>query len=1137
MRTICLATALLLLWCSSLDARAELPALSKPSAQESPKPDVADTTAAEKSGIDELKAEIESWQQKAAAFREAQVSAPKRLAEVNAALHRIRSEKGEIPDSSWSLEQLVLELALAEQELAVLQVQQSELDAEPERRTERRKTLPKLIADARAKLRELDSAQAAEPRDAESQELSELRKQRLESEIGAYESELNSLEARNTLLARRRDHAAKLTEEKRKYINLLRIRLKTAKRDQVLVDTERARQLLEETATLPPKARQVVRELAERNLALTDLFTGDEALVEKISTIDERLARARTQVSAVQTELTRLKAKVDASGLADSVGAMLRRERANAPDVGMYRRFIKMRADKIGEAELQQLRLAEQRDQLSDVESRVREAMAEMDDNLSADERLRVETLLRELLANQLKYMDALIADHDEYFQKLVEFDAEQRELIEHSEQLIDFINERVLWVPSGSPIDSKLPSDLSASFRWLTDGRYWKQLGRAARYVFVNRTGFCLLLLVALVALIAVRRRLEKKREDFATMAADKKCISFAPTAKALLLSLLIGAGLPFVFYYIALLVGQSLEATQFSRCISRGARSAALLFASLAILRELLRDRGVATAHLGWSVDGCGRLSHHLLWLSILVTPAAFLVYAFEAKADDQMRESLARVAFIISMIGTGLFGHLVLREGGGFWEILRSRSNSKTNRSVMRVLYLSSIAIPLALAMASAIGFYWTALQLSLRVYLTYGLLFALFVCSDLLRRWIVIARRNLAAARSAEVGPPSAEAGPRSAEVGQSRETSGEQTSVPQEPETGAESAGEALDLATISLQTERLTSSALTLAGLIGLGAIWAQLLPAAGILRKVELWQVRKQIEPGPGVLANAEAALDTQWVAITLADLAVALLIIIIGLILLRNLPGLLEVTLFRRLQAGERYAFATILKYAIAITGVTLALGAIGITWESIQWLVAAIGLGLGFGLQEIFANFISGLLILLERPIRVGDTVTVGDISGNVTRIHIRATWITTFDRKELVVPNKEFVTSKLVNWSLSDPTLRLRIPVGIAYGSDIGRAESVLSEVAANHPLVLQEPPPRVLFLEFGDSSLGFELQVYVGDPEHRLGVCHDLHKAIDKAFREANIEIAFPQREVRLKGLTTLSSESEATKKT
>jgi potassium efflux system protein len=228
----------------------------------------------------------------------------------------------------------------------------------------------------------------------------------------------------------------------------------------------------------------------------------------------------------------------------------------------------------------------------------------------------------------------------------------------------------------------------------------------------------------------------------------------------------------------------------------------------------------------------------------------------------------------------------------------------------------------------------------------------------------------------------------------------------------------------------------------------------------------------------------------------------------------------------LFRKLQTGtgERYAYATILKYGITLVGIALALGTIGVSWSNIQWLVAAVGLGLGFGLQEIFANFISGLIILFERPIRVGDTVTVGDISGTVTRIRIRATWITGFDRKELVVPNKEFVTNKLVNWSLSDAILRVEVPVGIAYGSDTQKAMEVLHRVAHENQHALEEPRPQVLFLGFGDSALLFELRVFSPDVERRLLIKHELHLAVDAAFRAAGIEIAFPQRDLHLRSV-------------
>jgi potassium efflux system protein len=262
----------------------------------------------------------------------------------------------------------------------------------------------------------------------------------------------------------------------------------------------------------------------------------------------------------------------------------------------------------------------------------------------------------------------------------------------------------------------------------------------------------------------------------------------------------------------------------------------------------------------------------------------------------------------------------------------------------------------------------------------------------------------------------------------------------------------------------------------------------------------------------------------DEQVLAVTLADLVRALLIGLLTLAFVRALPGVLEATLFRRLGPGERYAYVTIVKYAVVLAGLALAFDAIGVGWSSIQWLVAAVGLGLGFGLQEIFANFVSGLIILFERPIRVGDTVSVGEIHGTVSRIRIRATWITGFDRKELIVPNKTFVTGQLVNWTLSDQVLRLEIPVGIAYGSDTDRAIEVLSKVAKDSIRVLHDPPPQVFFLSFADSSLLFELRVFTRGVNQRFLARHELHLSIDKAFREAGIEIAFPQRDLHLRSV-------------
>jgi len=249
------------------------------------------------------------------------------------------------------------------------------------------------------------------------------------------------------------------------------------------------------------------------------------------------------------------------------------------------------------------------------------------------------------------------------------------------------------------------------------------------------------------------------------------------------------------------------------------------------------------------------------------------------------------------------------------------------------------------------------------------------------------------------------------------------------------------------------------------------------------------------------------------------------ALLVVIIMMVATRNIPGVMEIAVLRHLplDAGSRYAISTISRYIIIGIGLIIALNILGFSWSSLQWLVAALGVGIGFGLQEIVANFISGLILLFERPIRVGDTVTVGGISGTVSRIRIRATTITDWDRKELIIPNKSFITGELVNWTLSDPIIRIIIKVGIAYGSDTALAQKVLETVVNENPFVLKEPNPRVLFLNFGESSLDFEVRVFVrGVEKLMITTRHELHLAIDNAFREHGIEISFPQRDIHLR---------------
>jgi potassium-dependent mechanosensitive channel len=253
----------------------------------------------------------------------------------------------------------------------------------------------------------------------------------------------------------------------------------------------------------------------------------------------------------------------------------------------------------------------------------------------------------------------------------------------------------------------------------------------------------------------------------------------------------------------------------------------------------------------------------------------------------------------------------------------------------------------------------------------------------------------------------------------------------------------------------------------------------------------------------------------------VSLMDLFAAAAIATVTVVGIQTVPGLLEVAVLKRmpLDNGMRYAIVAVTRHAIAIVGLVLAAGSMGIGWPKVQWLAAAITFGLGFGLQEIFANFVSGLIVLFERPIRVGDTVTVGDITGIVSRIRMRATTITDGDRKELIVPNKEFITAKLVNWTLSDSVTRLVVRLAIAYGSDTQLVQRLLLRVAAETPTVLRSPGAKAVFMGFSDKALEFELRVFVGSVEGLLPTRHQLNMGIESAFRTAGVDLAIPLREM------------------
>ncbi|MEW6428306.1 MAG: mechanosensitive ion channel domain-containing protein [Thermodesulfobacteriota bacterium] len=248
----------------------------------------------------------------------------------------------------------------------------------------------------------------------------------------------------------------------------------------------------------------------------------------------------------------------------------------------------------------------------------------------------------------------------------------------------------------------------------------------------------------------------------------------------------------------------------------------------------------------------------------------------------------------------------------------------------------------------------------------------------------------------------------------------------------------------------------------------------------------------------------------------------------------LLWTLAGRLAERISAELKAGRlnragRDTAVTIFRYAAFVAAVLLGLGVAGFNLGNLAIIAGALSVGIGFGLQNIVNNFVSGLILLFERPIKRGDWIIVGSTEGHVREINVRATMIRTFDNADVVVPNSELISGQVTNWMLSDRSGRVRVPVGVAYGSDTKKVKEILLQEAHAHPLIVTDgstPQPQVLFMEFGDSSLNFELRAFISDIDMRLQVKSDLYFAIDAAFRRDGIEIPFPQRDLHIKDIPT-----------
>ncbi|MCG9944116.1 mechanosensitive channel MscK [Providencia rettgeri] len=653
----------------------------------------------------------------------------------------------------------------------------------------------------------------------------------------------------------------------------------------------------------------------------------------------------------------------------------------------------------------------------------------------------------------------------------------DQNQLLSVVGSLENTLAQQIFWVNSNKPIDLEWVKAFPEAAATQINSFDFSLSNRSIKRGVSNSLLVVIPLVLVALLFIWFNRKINNRLQDIDQRLSSLRNDSVLSTPFAILLTLM--QTLPISLFLLAfgywfLKTGnvQGPFFWQFSQQL-------AIFWALFELTFRVLKPQGIAQKHFGIEKEKISQTRRRMIRLSIPLVPLIFFsTYGVSNPlkvSEDVIGQLIVLVSLILLCIFTIPFCKQVWQEKG-----------SHLTRSIVMTLLTFSPLILVGLMMA---GYYYTTLRLANRWLDSLYLLLLWYITYNACLRGLTLVARKLAYQRAIE------------------RRAMLKQEDVENEPIKEPP-----MTIELISQQSLRLTTMVLFIIFALAFYAIWSDFITIFSFLDSVNLWSYTATSAEGGNIL---------QFV--TLANLILALVIIIVSWVMTRNLPGLLEVLVLSRLKLrqGSTYAITTILTYIIVGIGAIASLGMIGVTWNKLQWLAAALTVGLGFGLQEIFANFVSGIILLFERPIRIGDTVTIGTYSGTVSKIRIRATTIVDFDRKEVIIPNKAFVTERLINWSLSDTVTRITIAIGVAYGSDLDKVKRVLLSAATSNNKVMTEPAPNVYFTSFGASTLDHELRFYVRQIGDRGVTSDEVNRAIDKLCRENDIDIAFNQLEVHL----------------
>ncbi|MFA7901897.1 mechanosensitive channel MscK [Pseudomonas aeruginosa] len=933
---------------------------------------------------------------------------------------------------------------------------------------------------------------------------SQTRPERAQSEISSSQARAQQI---NSILKSGKDAGKPVSPDLRNQLNaelaslnaLTQLRRQELAGNSVLQDLGNARHdlLIERTARLEQEIQDLQTLINDKRLAQSQetvtqqsieaqkaggssLLATESAANLKLS---DYLLRSTDRLNELTQQNLRTKQQLDTLTQADQaldeqisvlkgsllLSKILYKQKQTLPHLKLDRDL----ADQIADTRLYQFEVNQQREQMSSPVSYVDKLLAAQPPETVTPQ---LRKALLEVAITRSDLLERLNRELSALLNESITLQLNQKQLLGTAQSLRTTLDEQMFWIPSNKPLDwdwlAYVPQRLADQVADLPWGSGLKELADGLS----QRPLLFLPLLLVIGALLWRRKylyqRLGKVHQDIGHFRRDSQWHTPQAILINILLAMPVSLGLALCSY--ALQIDARGQNANLGAALWQLAQAWLVFYTAY----RILSPGGVAEIHFRWYKPQVEFLRGWVRRLGTVVLALVGVVAVAEhqpsALADDVLG------------IGVVLTCYALMA-----WLLSRLLLSSPAHRDTSlfrKAVGVAFTALPIALFIAVCFGYYYTALKLTDRlIYTLYLLLFWLVIEAAFVRGLSVAARR-LAYQRALSKRA--------AAKEGLDGEV------VVEEP---------TLDIEQVNQQSLRLIRLALLGGFIAGLYWVWSDLLSVFAYLNNFVLYEYTS----GTGAAAS--------MVPISLGDLLGALVIVGITFALAGNLPGLLEVLVLSRLNLaqGSAYATTTLLSYTIVGVGIVSTLSTLGVSWDKLQWLVAALSVGLGFGMQEIFANFISGIMILFERPVRIGDTITIGNLSGTVSKIRIRATTITDFDRKDIIVPNKTFITGQLINWSLTDTVTRVTLKLGIDYGSDLDLVRDLLLKGAHENPRVLKDPEPLVYFLQFGESSLDHELRMHVRDLGDRNPTLDEINRYINREFKAHDIKISVRQVEVFL----------------